>query len=556
MMTRYDYFRLTGPLCAALLLSLAATAQSLADTASIAASSAASSAPVASSASALRTDTPAAAERLEIENLHFAHSENASGIPLDGMGYYSRVGLGFGREKGSLKRVQEGANNTSYRFETDGGGPLGRQGGAYVWGRFAYTRTNLRDAAYNATLFDPLRGTPFYIADTHKSRWINQLFDMEVRAATPLLWRRLTLGLSVGYQNGQAAKQLDPRPLTSLSKFEIRPGLTVRLGGGHHLGVYGRYHSRREDGSASNSVTLVNQPVYIMSFPGFFIDAEIGGLNGDNLRIYNANCMGIGGDYTFRHERLTVLLTGEFSREAEDVTNSYTTPKMVGTTLDDRYSVGLHASFRPSGNDALFLSLIGSGRSIDGIQYVQEYDNSFEVAKWIIRSKSIRSNSTRTHLRGEFRYMRTTRGRGYDWMVGGVVSGDGYDDIYYIPRSTQRVENLGAELFGRKNFRLGGRHTLLVGLRASVRRNLDRAIDYNGYKAATECYRDFTLRDFHSLGTGCLGGGATLTYSVSRISRGRGSFFVTAAADYLKATEYRELFDDRLLLDFKLGLLF
>ena len=66
--------------------------------------------------------------------------------------------------------------------------------GAFIWGSFEYSRDQLRDAEYNASLIDPLRGTPFFIADTYKSKWINQLYDMTVKAAAPKLWDRLIFG--------------------------------------------------------------------------------------------------------------------------------------------------------------------------------------------------------------------------------------------------------------------------------------------------------------------------------------------------------------------------
>lgn len=76
--------------------------------------------------------------------------------------------------------------------------------GAFIWGSFEYSRDQLRDAEYNASLIDPLRGTPFFIADTYKSKWINQLYDMTVKAAAPKLWDRLIFGIEATYQNGRA----------------------------------------------------------------------------------------------------------------------------------------------------------------------------------------------------------------------------------------------------------------------------------------------------------------------------------------------------------------
>ena len=390
-MIKYSYIKLTGCLVAAALAPLCTSAQ--------------------------RINTEASVERLKSESLQFSYSDNASGIQLDQMDYYSQVGLGYDIEKGSFKRAQEGEHNTGYRFFTDGGGTMKALKGAFIWGSFEYSRDQLRDAEYNASLIDPLRGTPFFIADTYKSKWINQLYDMTVKAAAPKLWDRLIFGIEATYQNGQGAKQHDPRPLVSLSKFEIKPGVTVTLGK-HAIGANYQYYSRREDGTASNKISMSTNPVYIFNFPGFYVDASISSSTDDNQRIYNANCMGVGGQYSFTTQKLRLLVSGKYTREIEDVTNSYTTPKMVGTTRDERWSIGLNAVYKPSKENTFFLNAAYGDRSIDGIQYVQEWDNSFEVAKWIIKSKSVRSNSSKAGFEGRLQYMRTTRGDSYNWTAG------------------------------------------------------------------------------------------------------------------------------------------
>ena len=97
-MIKYSYIKLTGCLVAAALAPLCTSAQ--------------------------RINTEASVERLKSESLQFSYSDNASGIQLDQMDYYSQVGLGYDIEKGSFKRAQEGEHNTGYRFFTDGGGTM------------------------------------------------------------------------------------------------------------------------------------------------------------------------------------------------------------------------------------------------------------------------------------------------------------------------------------------------------------------------------------------------------------------------------------------------
>lgn len=71
--------------------------------------------------------------------------------------------------------------------------------------------------------------------------------------------------------------------MVSLSKFEIKPGLTVTLGK-HAVGANYQYYSRREDGTALNKISMFTNPVYIFNFPGFYVNVSITSGTDDNER--------------------------------------------------------------------------------------------------------------------------------------------------------------------------------------------------------------------------------------------------------------------------------
>ena len=79
---------------------------------------------------------------------------------------------------------------------------------------------------------------------------------------------------------------------------------------------------------------------------------------------------------------------------------------------------------------------------------------------------------------------------------------------------------------------------------------------YNGYKAYTKCYTDFSLRDYYYLGSGYAAFGGEITYSFARLFKGRGSVFAAASGDYVRADDHRDLFGRRFYANFKIGLLF
>lgn len=113
-------------------------------------------------------------ERKKMESLWFSNTNNAAGAQLDNMGYYSQLGINYNHTDGDFQRTQLGTNNNGYGFSTDGGGQFDNLKGAFMWGYFNYSHDKIHGARYNASLIDPLRGMPFYLADTNTSNWIHQ----------------------------------------------------------------------------------------------------------------------------------------------------------------------------------------------------------------------------------------------------------------------------------------------------------------------------------------------------------------------------------------------
>ena len=224
-------------------------------------------------------NTPAALERMKMQNLWLEHTSNAAGAILDNTVRYSTVSLGYDIGNGTFRRPQEGKRVNSLDFKTEGGGIYEGLHGMYVWGSFSYSRYKVHKAEYNASLIDPLRGMPFIIADTNRSNWVNQDYNLEMQMTTPLLWNRVIIGITGRYQNAVGAKQLDPRPLVRLSQFTVIPSVIVKFDK-HALGLNFDYYSRREDGSAGNSNNRRDQQVWELRGLGFHSEGVIGGVGG------------------------------------------------------------------------------------------------------------------------------------------------------------------------------------------------------------------------------------------------------------------------------------
>lgn len=111
--------------------------------------------------------SPAAMEQLKAKRLWF-QSQNAAGTAFDDVQNYSNVILGYDLQDGNYCRPQEGQKEATVGVSSEGFINLKN---AYVWGSFNFSHENLTDAGYNASIADPFRGMPYYIADQHQSDW-------------------------------------------------------------------------------------------------------------------------------------------------------------------------------------------------------------------------------------------------------------------------------------------------------------------------------------------------------------------------------------------------
>lgn len=494
-------------------------------------------------------------ERKKMESLWFSNTNNAAGAQLDNMGYYSQLDINYNHTEGDFQRTQLGTNNNGYGFSTDGGGQFENLKGAFMWGYFNYSHDKIHGARYNASLIDPLRGMPFYLADTNVSNWIHQSYELGMKAATPVLGKHWILGVGVDYQNMQGAKQIDPRPNVQMSKFEVTPSIVYTVGK-HAIGAHYAYSSRREDGTATNSISLMTQPVWEVVAPGFYNTAEIGSGSFSGLRAYNANAMGGGLQYSFIGEKVRLLLSGEYTFAVEDVNNNYTTPKIIGTTKENTWDVKANLMWSICDDHTLFAEVDYYDRSIDGIEYVQVWDNTYEVSQWIVISKNIRSNFSTQRTTAKVDYMQK-RGNSYGWWAGVELQKEKLSDIYYLPLSTQNVENLYLTANLKKNFNFG-ENAILIGANAGLKQNQSGELTYTGNYKDSDIFQNMVMRDFRYLQENAAMWGAELGYSRGGLFNSRSSLFLNVKYNHISPidSDGRANFDKYSALVIKAGLTF
>lgn len=500
-------------------------------------------------------NTPASVEKVRMESLWSATTDNAAGGMIDAFDKYATVAFDYEKVDGDFKYTQLGDDNNTLRFHTEGGGIYRKIGGMYLWGEFTYTRDDISGARWNSTLIDPLRGMPFFLADATPSKWKNQDYKMSFQAGFPKLLDRIYLGIGASYEAAQGAKQVDPRPLTKLSCVEVTPSIIVEAAKNHHIGANFYYRSYREDGSAS-CMNPVSQPVWEMFAPGYFTPGVLsnGGNTVNPLRSYNANTLGGGLQYGLRYGGFEGVLSGNYSYKVEDAFCNYTYPQMSGTVRENVWNVTMAVRYALDNGNLLIADFTHSSRSTDGIEYFQTFDNTYEIQSWITDAVFERSNFRVRDDRLRADYLVADSELAYKWKVGieGAVVGDRY--IYYLPESIREVRNFFISAHAARNLKVSRRSSFLLNLRADFRANIDNSFDYNGVRGDDIAFTEFALVDFDYMRCDYTKAGADLSYTLQGIFGKTSSLFAGLSFDYIAPSG--DLFDKRQRIAAKIGLVF
>ena len=498
--------------------------------------------------------SPVTIDRADMENLWLGTTNNAAGGIIDAPERQGLAQAAYDLTKGDFKYAQLGDDNKTATFYTKGGGIYENLGGAYFWGEFKYTNESISGARWNATLVDPLRDMPFFLADDNFSKWKNQKYHIGFKAATPVLWDHLVLGLTGNYDNAIAAKQIDPRPKTLQSKVEIFPSVVWKFDDNSSLGANFQYYSYREDGSGSRVNYLVDPNGWDMVAPGFFNAGVLANLGSSihALRNYNANALGGGLQYSYEDDEVKALVAADYVYKVEDVTYSYTKPQMAGTVRDGRFGVTLAAVKKFTGGDRLFIDFKIANKDIDGIEYFQTYDATYEVQSWITDAKFVRSNFQNTMETLKFDYMRTDGADGYNWKAGAEFNFSDDYFIYYVPESTRKIGYVDAGAYFTKNFIFSDKLSLLATLSGGYNKNVTASLDYNGTRSEDPGYTEFTLLDYQFATTDYVRFGADAKL-VMALKRGSSLF---AGASYKQFCPSGDQFDKRQFIVFNAGITF
>lgn len=493
-----------------------------------------------------KVNTPAAYEQMK-DKSQWQKSSNAAGLQLDNPTDYTEIGITYESYKGNFHRPQEGEKGNSINFNTEGAVYVGK---VYAWGKFNYDRKTIQDANFNASILDPFRGMPYMVADTNRSEWRKQVYDMAFKVATPKYFDKLSLGIEGGYKAISGGKQRDPRSENYFYSFQIKPGVVYSVNEQHHIGANFDYYNLKESSGMSLENTYVDQIYYEM----YGLGMSKKGIGRGRTTDYQGNSLGGGFQYSYKGA-ISLLLSTDYTHKVEDVILSkpvdqkeyYADEASVKDRLwDTKLQVYLT-------KDKLthFLTLNYRYQHIDGIEIISKFDENLN--NFVSLHRDVRSQY-KTQLATLDYDVTIDREKEYDWKLGAGVKYINKEDVYLIPRSEKSSENLAFQARAKKNFVLSNNHLMrrfLIGADYSYNKNLSGGYNYNGSYPDYPVVSEFEQVDSNYLNSDFWSAGASATYSQKIKKEMRTSLYAKADFRYTKAINTE--FNNRTVMQISVG---
>lgn len=488
--------------------------------------------------------TPAALEQIKQIRI-WTQTQNAAGMAFDNTEDYSTVSFVYDRASGNFHAPTSGKVEKNVGVDCEGYINLGT---ALVWGEFNFRQINKDEAGYNASIADPNRGMPYYVADDLLSDWNNQNYNLRFRAATPVVGKHWTFGVEGAYKAHLAAKQRDPRVDTRFYTLEVMPGIGFQASKNHRFGANFRYTSVKED-SRMSSASSSYDPTYYQMFGLGVAEMHIGSGFTTN---YIGDRLGGAVQYSLVSGDFSVVVEGSYDRYSEVVQRSYSAPRNIAGVNEHHTCVMLTAvNF---GNDFTnYFNASFSNRDMDGVQYVtQQYTTSDGETGWQEIFKNIRS-TYKTKVAGAQYFLSRNRGIEYSWKVGASLRYVDRDDIYLQPQSTMDSENLTVKIDWKKNFFINEIRNarLLLETSFTYNNNLSGGYVYGGshadYPTVTLLMNgesNYANSDYQAYHAG-------LTYSQLVRQGSKVNIFAGASYTYQHTKDWE--YDKRAYLSIKLG---
>lgn len=472
-------------------------------------------------------DAPSARE---LNKLYFPwlHSSNAAGMPYDTGKPVATIRSNYSHRFCAFKHPQDGRSEKVFTVFSEG---FANFANLHTYGSFEYNDLTINEAGYNASILDPHRGMPYYIADIHESNWRKHNYKLLFKVATEPIHDKITIGLTGRYSALHGAKQRDPRTDNRLMELELTPSMVFALDKRHRVGLSAGYMLLKEQSYMQNVNASDSQDYYSLLGLGKGIK-EIG--DGETSD-YKGIRLSAEAHYQASLDDFMMMLTLGYRRQTETATVTFSTPRNRGSILLNGLRSSLEFAWNKS-NLLHHLQLTGQYAKTQGIEYLNVRDSSEEQKGWIQLHRDVRSEYRHWRVGGAYT-MVIKYGSMYDWKFELFSEIHDVANVYLIPRSDYSVRNWKSGIDVVKCIALSDTYGAEILLRAhgTYAHNLNGDYRYNGSNPDSPMVQGLEKGRlaYESASYMILGGEVTLASKLR--PRANGIFFTSVGYDHTDA---------------------
>lgn len=439
----------------------------------------------------------------KLKNYFWYSTNNAAALSMTAIDIDGRLELSYNFENGEFHSPQtpEGVNDIS--LHTDG---LAKVGGFVVWGDFKFQNRFEKGSMYNVLNYEIEEDIPFFVADTFACAWNKQAYLMSFKIASPVLWDRVGFGLKLDYDAKVGAKQKDPRGETYDRYVRIYPSIGINLGN-QILGVYATYINELERTKPTNENYRKTQMVFISNGLGNGLVGKVGGNDGLQIFLLNANTYGGGLQYELVNPALDFYGELSFLQTSKKSVQNPELPKPMGRIVRNQINADFKAAFGENRNHLAHLG--GEVKLTQGIEYLLKLNTTAFQQSWDVLGENNMSNFNKIYANAGYDYQVVKSGR-FDWSAG--VDGDFTmrDYSYLAPANSFSSTNVDLGIHGAKQF-VKNANSVLLSLDAGYGLSLGSDFIYLG-QAKTAALAELYRKEAALLSDDNIKGGVRVAY--------------------------------------------
>ncbi|MEG1585720.1 MAG: hypothetical protein RR346_02475 [Bacteroidales bacterium] len=391
---------------------------------------------------------------------------------------FSSLQLNYTGEYGDYHLVQEAGKISKYGFYAEGALPVKQ---VYLSGGFRFSQDDKKEIRFTS-LLDPFRGTPYQLADSTRSNWKIQNYNMWAKLASELIKNRLSAGLGITLDVARGAKMIDPRPRTNNSNITLQPALTLLLGK-HTIGLGGNFVRFRELVDLMLYNSAEPQKIYVLKGIGQYT-YDIFSIT-ERERRYNGNGAGAMMSYGFTNNHVCLLAEANYLNYSEEVSDiEYSKPRLRGRYYKDQYQLKVNAQYK---KDRILhiLKLTYTESDHSGREIIQIFNSDPNVNNWQTDSEApARWKNKEKFICGSYDWMLINKNKEY--IPAGIRLGINYHQVketYQVMNTFRSYKQMEYELRPFYNWNFKHHHMARFSLTAAISQILNYKSAYKEREA-------------------------------------------------------------------------